>query len=135
MVSDNRTPIDRARRICPGCSGSSMKIASRSTSKVCEMRSITEPSIGSNRTSFVSVRPNSIKRPPVVQPVAIKESIQPRLNPFAKRLEQKRRDDDGDHAANRAVVCAWKISAISATQREINRSDRQRSPPYTPNRA
>ncbi len=60
MGSSIRTPIDRTSRISPGAAGSSMKIASRSTSSVCDTRSITEPSIGSMRTSFVSVLPNSI---------------------------------------------------------------------------
>ena len=41
--------------------GSSRKIARRSTSRVCETRSSTEPTRGSRRTSLVNARPNSIK--------------------------------------------------------------------------
>src|SRR5215472_13259560 len=37
----------------------------------------------------------------IVEPVAIEKTIQARLNPLAERLEQKRRNDDGDHPANR----------------------------------
>ena len=37
-----------------------VKIAKRFTNSACEIRSITEASIGSSRTSEVSVRPKSI---------------------------------------------------------------------------
>ena len=62
------------------------------------------------------------QRAPVIQPVAIEKAIQPRLNPFAERLKQKRRDDDGDHAAHRPGRLRVEICADQRDQREVNRS-------------
>ena len=48
------------------------------------------------------------QRAPVVQTVAVEETIEPSLNPFAEGLEKKCSDDDGDDAADGAVAGEWK---------------------------
>ena len=42
------------------------------------------------------------QRAAIIQSVAIEEAIEPRLHAVAQRLDQERRDHDGDHRARRA---------------------------------
>src|SRR5438445_4663172 len=45
--------------------------------------------------------PEFNQRPTIVEAVAVEKGVEAPLNPFAERLEQKGRDNNGDHAANR----------------------------------
>ena len=61
------------------------------------------------------------QRAAIVETIAIEEAIEARLNPFAERLEQKRGDDDGDHAADRPGRLRVRDFRDQRDQREVNR--------------
>src|SRR5207245_11009338 len=67
--------------------------------------------------------PEFNQRAPVIETVPVEEAVQTRLNPLAEWLEQKRRDDDGDHAAAEAIRRRMEDFCDQCHEREINRGD------------
>src|ERR1700688_578795 len=57
---------------------------------------------------------------PVVEPVAVEETIQARLNPFAKRLKQEGGNDDSDHAACRSAGLRVEDLGNQGDEREVH---------------
>ena len=67
--------------------------------------------------------PEFNQRAPVIETVPVEKAVQTRLNPLAEWLEQKRRDDDGDHAAAEAIRRRMEDFCDQCHEREINRGD------------
>jgi len=63
---------------------------------------------------------------PIVQAVAVEETVETRLNPFAEGLEKQSGDNDGDDAAHGPVGLCMKDLRDQRYKEEINRGDGSR---------